>query len=59
MLPKTVDMVLKKETKNTIRYQEVEKEGELPTLNTLYIQKQVLGNNPPTKIVVSIAEYNN
>lgn len=40
-----------KETKNTIRYQEVAEAGKPPIVNTIYIQKWV---EPPDEITVTI-----
>lgn len=46
---------IEKETKNTIRYEEVT-EGRPPAIRTIYIQKWALGKNPPKKIKVTIEE---
>jgi len=44
-----------KETKGTYVYEEELGEGgKPPVLKTQYIQKWVLGSNPPTKIKVTI-----
>jgi len=40
-------------TKNTIRYQEMT-EGKPPRVGALYIQKWVVGTNPPRRIKVTI-----
>ena len=48
---------IEKETKNTIRYREVEGQ-EPPKVGTLYIQKWVLrrlnGGEPPKKIKITV-----
>ena len=41
-------------TKNTYRYQEIIEAGKPPVIRTMYVQKWVLGNNPPQKIKVKI-----
>ncbi len=52
-----VELEIEKETKNTIRYAEVEnEEGKPPILRTLYIQKWALGKQPPRRIQVTIEE---
>ena len=38
-----------KETKNTIRFQEVTKDGKPPVIGPLYVQKSALGDNPPKR----------
>jgi hypothetical protein len=43
-----------KETKGTYVYEEEVAEGKPPVLKTQYIQKWVLGSNPPAKIKVTI-----
>jgi len=44
---------IEKETKNTIRYEEVTN-GMPPAVKNIYIQKWALGENPPEKIKVVI-----
>ena len=46
---------IEKETKNTIRYEEIT-EGRPPVIRTIYIQKWALGKNPPKKIKITIEE---
>ena len=42
-----------RETKNTIRYQEIT-EYDSPAVGTIYIQKSVLGDKPPKRLAVTI-----
>jgi hypothetical protein len=42
-----------KETKNTVRFQEVPNEGEPPRVGTLYLQKWAVGSDV-TKLTVTI-----
>ncbi len=55
MEPQTLTFTLEKETKNTIRYQE-QTEGKPPAVGTLYVQKWLVGQNPPKTIKVTIQE---
>lgn len=55
MEEREVVLLLKKETKNTYRYEEEDQAGVPPVLRTLYIQKWVFGKNPPRKIKVKVA----
>ena len=43
-----------RDTKSTIRYQEEADEGKPNIIGTLYVQKFVLGKNPPEQLVVTI-----
>ena len=49
----TATFELEKETKNTVRYSETPDEGVAPVVNTIYIQKYVLGKTAPQKITVT------
>ena len=44
---------LERETKNTIRYSE-EADADPPAIGTLYVQKWLLGDEPPEKLTVTI-----
>lgn len=46
---------LERETKNTIRYAE-DASGKPPAIGTLYVQKWLLGNEPPKNLIVIIAD---
>ena len=50
-----ITFTLERETKNTIRYQE-DSNGKPPAIGTLYLQKWLLGEKPPTKLQVTVAE---
>ncbi len=50
-----ITFTLERETKNTIRYQE-ETQGKPSAIGTLYLQKWLLGEKPPTKLLVTVAE---
>ena len=45
MSKKTVKFEYEKETKNSVRYQEVPEDGMAPIMGTLYIQKWFAGNS--------------
>ncbi|HEU0021388.1 MAG TPA: hypothetical protein VFR55_06925 [Dehalococcoidia bacterium] len=57
MEPQKLRFTLERETKNTIRYAE-DASGKPPAIGTLYVQKWLLGNNPPEKLIVSISDSN-
>lgn len=44
-----------KTTKNTVRYQERERERTAKVIGTLYLQKFLLGNPPPGAILLTIS----
>jgi hypothetical protein len=46
---------LERETKNTIRYSE-DTDGNPPAIGVLYVQKWLLGDNPPKLLTVTIGE---
>ena len=46
---------LERETKNTIRYAE-DASGKPPAIGTLYVQKWLLGNEPPKNLIVTISD---
>ncbi len=41
-----------KETKNSVRYQEVPEEGKAPIMGTLYVQKWFAGNTKSLSITI-------
>jgi hypothetical protein len=49
----TLTFTLERETKNTIRYQE-DSNGKPPAIGTLYVQKWLLGKEPPKKLTITI-----
>jgi hypothetical protein len=44
---------MEKETKNTVRYQEVQTEGQPPVIGTIYVQKWAL-KGIPKKVKVTL-----
>ena len=46
-----------KETKNTIRFQEVPEAGKPPVIGTLYIQKWAIGQEVPQPLSVKIENF--
>ena len=54
MEPQEITFKLERETKNTIRYAE-DVNGKPPAIGTLYVQKWLLGNEPPMNLMVTIA----
>jgi hypothetical protein len=55
METQTLTFTLERATKNTIRYQE-DANGKPPAIGTLYVQKWLLGNQPPRKLTITIGE---
>ena len=51
----TLTFTLERETKNTIRYAE-DATGKPPAIGTLYVQKWLLGKEPPKQLFVTIEE---
>jgi hypothetical protein len=49
----TLTFTLERETKNTIRYQE-DAAGNPPAIGTLYVQKWLLGKEPPKRLAVTV-----
>ena len=49
---KTVKFVVEKETKNTVKYNEVPGEGQPPIIGTLYVQKWFAGNAQELEVTV-------
>jgi hypothetical protein len=55
MEKQTLTFTLERETKNTIRYSE-DADGKPPAIGTLYVQKWLLGKEPPQKLTITIGE---
>ena len=55
MEKQTLTFTLERETKNTIRYSE-DTDGKPPAIGTLYVQKWLLGKEPPEKLTITIGE---
>jgi len=53
-----LNFTLERETKNTIRYAE-DATGKPPAIGTLYVQKWLLGTEPPKNLIVTIADSGN
>jgi hypothetical protein len=51
----TLTFTLERETKNTIRYQE-DADGKPPAIGTLYVQKWLLGKEPPKTLTITIED---
>lgn len=48
----TALFVREKETKNTVKFAEVQRQGEAPIIGTLYVQKWVAGATQNLKVTV-------
>jgi hypothetical protein len=48
----TVKFEYEKETKNSVRYQEVPEEGKAPIMGTLYVQKWFAGSTKALEVTI-------
>jgi hypothetical protein len=48
----TVKFTYEKETKNSVRYQEVPEEGKAPIMGTLYVQKWYAGSSKNIEVTI-------
>ena len=55
METQTLTFTIERETPNTIRYQE-DASGKPPAIGTIYVQKWLIGDNPPRHLTVTISE---
>lgn len=53
-MKEVLEFELERVTPGTYRYKEVTKNGQPPKVKTIYVQKWVLGDNPPQKLKVTI-----
>lgn len=51
-MEKTVKFKVEKETKNTVKYEEVPEEGQPPIIGTLYVQKWFAGTAQTLEVTV-------
>ena len=49
---KTVKFTIEKETKNTVKFNEVAVEGQAPIIGTLYVQKWFIGNTKEIEVTI-------
>lgn len=52
----TVKFEYEKETKNSVRYQEVPEEGKAPLMGSLYVQKWFAGNTKTLEVTIEKKE---
>lgn len=52
MTKKTVKFEYEKETKNSVRYQEVPESGQAPVMGTVYVQKWFAGDTKRFEITI-------
>jgi hypothetical protein len=55
-LNKEIEFKMEKETKNTIRFEEIEKDTP-SVIKTVYVQKEIFKGNTPKKIKITL-EWN-
>ena len=51
---KTVQFQKEKDTKNTVKFAEVQVQGEAPIIGSLYVQKWYVGNAASLKVTVEV-----
>jgi hypothetical protein len=51
---KTVQFTKEKDTKNTVKFAEVQTQGEPPIIGTLYVQKWFAGQATQLKVTVEL-----
>lgn len=51
---KTIQLQKEKDTKNTVKFAEVQTEGELQVVGTLYVQKWFAGDATNLKLTIEI-----
>jgi hypothetical protein len=54
MTTKSAKFAKTKETKNTIKFDEIPADGEAPIIGSLYVKKHVFGDKIPEEIAVRI-----
>ncbi len=51
---RSVQMIKEKDTKNTVKFTEVQTQGEAPIIGTLYVQKWYAGDSTKLKVTVEV-----
>ena len=51
-MEKTVKFTIEKETKNTVKFNEVAVEGQAPIIGTLYVQKWFIGTTREVEVTI-------
>ena len=51
---KTVQFQKEKDTKNTVKFAEVQSQGEAPIIGSLYVQKWFIGDATQLKVTVEV-----
>ena len=51
---KTVQFQKEKDTKNTVKFAEVQAQGEAPIIGSLYVQKWFIGDATQLKVTVEV-----
>jgi hypothetical protein len=51
---KTVQFQKEKDTKNTVKFEEVQVQGEAPIIGSLYVQKWFIGDATHLKVTVEV-----
>ena len=51
---KTIEFQKEKDTKNTVKFAEVQTQGEAPVVGTLYVQKWFVGDANRLKVTIEV-----
>ena len=51
---KTIEFQKEKDTKNTVKFAEVQTQGEAPVVGTLYVQKWFVGDANRLKVTIDV-----
>ncbi len=51
---RTIQLTREKETKNTVKFAEVQTPGEAPVVGTLYLQKWAAGDAKGLKVTIEV-----
>ena len=51
---KTIEFQKEKDTKNTVKFAEVQTQGEAPIVGTLYVQKWFVGDANRLKVTIEV-----
>ena len=54
LMEETIKFEFEKETKNCVRYRELEDQEHNPVIRTIYIRKEYIGNTIPEEIEIKL-----
>lgn len=54
MAKETVNFEIEKETKNSVRYKEIQEDGKAPIIGSLYVQKWFAGSAKTLQLTIEL-----